>query len=255
MADEVLTAFDSQLRDVVRPSLDGGLFERVGPVIRCLSNDPSGWNGVEWSSLDESTADAVIADQIAYFTGHGRRFEWKYYSYDRPADLPARLRAAGLSAGEEEAVLVAAVADTPLDTPPPPGITLREATTDEDLRLVKRVHDEVFGGDHGPMVEAMRARMASGALAAVLALAGDEPVCAARVDFHVGTDFASLWGGGTVAPWRRRGIYRAMVAHRARLAADRGYRYLRTDALPTSRPTLERLGFKRICTTVPFTQD
>lgn len=255
MADQVLAAFDTQLRDVVRPSLDGGLFERVGPVIRCLSEDPAGWNGVEWSSLDESNADEVIAEQVAYFTGHGRGFEWKYYSYDQPADLPDRLRAAGLAAGEEEAVLVAAVADTPLDTPPPPGITFRTATSDEDLGLVKRVHDEVFGGDHGPMVESIRQRIRSDAVAAVLAMAGDEPVCAARVDFHVGTDFASLWGGGTVVPWRRRGIYRAMVAYRAQLAAERGYTYLRTDALPTSRPTLERLGFKRICTTVPYTQD
>jgi GNAT superfamily N-acetyltransferase len=119
---------------------------------------------------------------------------------------------------------------------------------------VKAVHDAVFGGDHTPMIDSMRQRLHTGAVGPVLALAGDEPVCAARVDFHVGTDFASLWGGGTLPEWRGKGIYRAMVSHRARLARARGHRYLRTDALPTSRPILEKMGFARLTMTVPYTR-
>lgn len=255
MDDPLLSAFHAQLRETVQPPLDGGVLERVGPVIRYLSQKPDGWNGIEWSSLDADTADAVIAEQLAYFAANDRRIEWKYYSYDQPADLPDRLRAAGLVPGQEETLMLAAVADTPLDTPPPQGIELREATSDEDLRLVRQVHDEVFGDDHTAMVENLRAVMRAHpeALTPVLAMAGDEPVCAARVDFHVGTEFASLWGGGTLPKWRHRGIYRAMVSHRARIAAERGYRYLRTDALPASQPILERLGFRRVCSTVPFT--
>lgn len=256
MADPMLAAFNAQLRDVVRPSAEGGTFERVGPVIRCVSDDSVGWNGIEWSSLDASTADQVIAEQLAYFAERGRQVEWKYYSYDQPPDLPDRLRAAGLVAGEEEALMIAAIADTPLDTPPPAGLRLRIATSDTDLLQVKRIHDEVFGGNHSVMVEELRTRSRANpeSLAVVLAVTDDdEPVCAARVEFHEGTEFASLWGGGTVPAWRHRGVYRAMVSHRARLAAERGYRYLRTDALPTSRPILERLGFRQLCTTIPFT--
>src|SRR6266496_3923690 len=97
-----LAAFDRQLRNVVRPTLDGGQFERVGPVIRCVSENPDGWSGVEWSDLTEDTADAVIIEQLEFFAERGRSIEWKYYAYDRPADLPDRLRAAGLQPGEEE---------------------------------------------------------------------------------------------------------------------------------------------------------
>jgi hypothetical protein len=43
------------------------------------------------------------------------------------------------------------------------------------------------------------------------------------------------------------------VAHRARLAAERGYRYLQVDAMPDSRPILRRLGFTELATTTPFT--
>ena len=70
---------------------------------------------------------------------------------------------------------------------------------------------------------------------------------------HAGTDFASLWGGGTLPEWRGRGIFRALVARRAALAAARGYRCLQVDALPTSEPILARLGFVRLATTTPYT--
>ncbi len=57
----------------------------------------------------------------------------------------------------------------------------------------------------------------------VVAMAGGEPVGAARVEFMPGTAFAGLWGGGTVPAWRGRGIFLALVAYRAGLAAERGY--------------------------------
>lgn len=250
----VLAAFDRQLRDTVRP-LGVGRLERVGNVIRCVSPFADGWNGIDYSDLDAASADAAIAEQIAYFTGLGRSFEWKYYTHDRPDDLPDRLRAAGLRPEPEEALLVAEIADLPTDLPVPAGIEIRAVTDDAGLELVRQVHEDVFGGDHGPTVAALRKRLTEdpGALVVLLAMDGDRPVCSSRVDFHDGTDFASLWGGGTLPEWRRRGIYRAMVAHRTRLAAERGFTYLRIDALPASRPILEKLGFVRISTTIPFT--
>ena len=51
---------------------------------------------------------------------------------------------------------------------------------------------------------------------------GETPISAGRVEFHHGTDFASLWGGGTLPAWRGRGVFRSLVAHRAALAAARG---------------------------------
>ena len=87
----------------------------------------------------------------------------------------------------------------------------------------------------------------------MVALAGQTPIAAGRVEFHAGTDFASLWGGGTLPGWRGRGVFRALVAHRAALAAARGFRYLQVDASADSRPILERLGFVELATTTPFT--
>jgi GNAT superfamily N-acetyltransferase len=77
-------------------------------------------------------------------------------------------------------------------------------------------------------------------------------VCAAWIRFEGDTEFATLWGGATLPDWRRRGIYRATVAYRTRLAARRGFRYLETDASDDSRPILERLGFTAVTTTTPY---
>ncbi len=90
-------------------------------------------------------------------------------------------------------------------------------------------------------------------VAAVVAWAGDTPISAGRVEFHPGTEFAGIWGGGTLPAWRRRGVFRALVAHRAQSAAQRGFHYLQVDASPDSRPILQKLGFVALTTTTPFT--
>lgn len=72
------------------------------------------------------------------------------------------------------------------------------------------------------------------------------------MELHPGSGFAGLWGGGTVPAWRGKGIYRALVAHRARSAAEGGYRYLQVDASDQSRPILQRLGFLALSTTTPY---
>jgi GNAT superfamily N-acetyltransferase len=117
------------------------------------------------------------------------------------------------------------------------------------------VHDEVFGEDHSALRTALLTGLAQqpSAAAAVVALAGQTPISAGRVEFHAGTDFASLWGGGTLPGWRGRGVFRSLVAHRAALAAARGFRYLQVDASADSRPILQRLGFVELATTTPFT--
>lgn len=86
----------------------------------------------------------------------------------------------------------------------------------------------------------------------LVAEADDIVVSAAWLVYKPGTDFAGLWGGSTLADWRGRGIYRALVARRAQLAVARGVKYLQVDASDNSRPILERLGFVAVTTTTPY---
>ncbi len=251
----MLDAFDEQMRrhPVESP---GVRVESDELVTRTVGTDGS-WSSVVWSRLSEADADEVIAGEIARATGAS--FEWKLYSHDRPADLPERLRAAGLTPEPVEMVLVAAIADLDLPVPVPDGVRLATVDDDAGVQTMLGVHDEVFGpGTTFPsVVEGVRTSlgMRPRPMEAVIAWADDVPVSAGRVEFHEGTEFASLWGGGTLPGWRGRGVFRALVGHRAVLARDRGFRYLQVDAMPTSRPILQRMGFHPVAETTPWVRE
>jgi GNAT superfamily N-acetyltransferase len=253
--EAVLADFNEQMRR--NPAVDSGArVERADHVTRAVSTGTAiGWNGVLWTDLSDADADMAISAQLSRFAEIGEPWEWKHYSYDQPADLPQRLQQAGLVPAEPEALLIAEIADLDfLDTPPPAGVELVPVTDEAEALRVVRLHDAVFGGDHARTGAEILAGLAvqPQSVAAVLAMAGDTAICAGRVEFPPGRDFASLWGGGTLPEWRGRGVFRSLVAYRARQAQDRGYRYLQVDASPDSRPILKRLGFAELAMTTPF---
>ena len=249
----LLAEFDRRMRRQARPDGPGAVVEQVGGVVRQTAPD-DGWNAVLWSDLDEAGADAAIAAQVAHYTSLGQDFEWKLYAHDRPADLGARLLAAGFTADPQEALMIAPVAGQPTEVVLPEGVVLRPVAGAADVELLAQVHDSAFGSGRERIGERVLKQLTESpeTTFAVLAMAGDQPVCAARMELYPGTGFAGLWGGGTVEAWRGRGIYRALIAHRARIAAEAGYRYLQVDASDDSRPILARLGFVQAGSTTPY---
>jgi GNAT superfamily N-acetyltransferase len=248
----LLRIFDQQMRR--NPAESRGTYiEQEDRVTRVVSTG-EGWNAVLWTDLTAEDADATIHAQIQRFGAVAQDWEWKYYSYDQPADLPRRLISAGLIPDEAEALLVADICDLNLDVPPPAGVELVPVCDADGAAARVRVHDEVFGGDHSVIGTAILAGLASEPhpVDAVLAVAGGVPVAAGRVEYPEGREFASIWGGGTLPAWRRRGVFQSLVAYRARLAQERGYRYLQVDASPDSRPILKRLGFAELAMTTPY---
>ena len=213
---EILALFDEQMRRSNQP--DGCLYVGDG-----------------WSAVIRPPADGDVEPLVARMRELPGYVEWKHYSHDEPADLPARLVAAGLAPEEHETVLVAEAASL---APPPADVDLRVAP-EEFVDLAA----EVFGRRHD---------LPDGAVA-VVAFVDGQPVSGGRVDFEEKVEFAGLFGGVTLPGFRGRGFYRATVAGRGELARERGYRFLYVDALETSRPILERLGFVAITTTTPFT--
>ncbi|MFD5340801.1 GNAT family N-acetyltransferase [Streptomyces hawaiiensis] len=250
---ELLALFDRHLREGARPDGPDARVELTGGVVRQVAS-PQGWNGVVWSALDEAGADAAIAGQIGHYTGLGLDFEWKLYGHDGPADLGRRLRAAGFTPEPQETLMIGEADALGLDTEPPAGVRVVQVTDPAGVDLVADVHEKAFGADSSWLRRRLLARLSGDpdTVVAVVAMAGDEPVSAARMELVPGTPFAGLWGGGTVQGWRGRGIYRTLVAHRAHAARTLGYRYLQVDASSRSRPILERLGFVPLTTTTPY---
>jgi GNAT superfamily N-acetyltransferase len=251
--DAVRAAFDAQIRRKADADEPGAVIESDAGVLRWVAPGTQ-TSCIIWSQLSADSADAAIAAQREYFAARGTPVEWKYYDYDQPADLPERLVAAGFEPDDTELMLVAETDAISRDVVLPDGVRLVPVTDEAGIAAMTAVHDLAFD-DPGAELAARLAdqlREAPDSLQMVVAMAGDEPVSAARIEFVPGTDFAGLWGGGTVPAWRSKGIFRALVAYRAGLAAARGYRYLQVDALPTSRPILQRLGFQAVASTTPY---
>ncbi|MFE9446798.1 GNAT family N-acetyltransferase [Streptomyces sp. NPDC006739] len=232
----------------VRLEHDGSLRRIVGEF-RGLVTTPrdTGLRGAE--------LDALIARQRDYFAARGEAVEWKTRGHDLPGDLTDRLRAAGFVPEPQETVLVAPVAELAVRQPElPGGVTLRRVTADADMHRIAALETAVWGEDMSWIGEHLvgRRTAAPDDLSVHVAEADGEVVCAAWLSFRPTTEFAGLLGGSTLPAWRGKGLYRALVATRAALAAARGVRYLHVDASADSAPILRRMGFRAITTTTPY---
>jgi GNAT superfamily N-acetyltransferase len=214
------------------------------------------WRGVVYSSFSASETDAIVQGEIEYFTRLERAFEWKIYSHDEPPDLLAHLGKSGFEIGEEESVMIFDLAEFPLLLmAAPPGEVMVAPVEDQGrIEDYLSVESAVWSCAPGEMRALLRSTLGDpfrGDLGFV-AYVDAKPIGCGRVTASPQSRFAGLWGGSVLPDYRGRGAYRALLS--ARIDHIRQFdsiRYLRVDALPTSRPILERYGFKRVASTWP----
>lgn len=251
----LLTAYDDQMRGAPPTPPAGVTHEQDGPLLRIVGQFRGFVSGPRDLGVEGDALDELIARQRDFFAARGEAVEWKTRAHDTPADLPRRLGAAGFVPEERETVLVGRAAESAAGAPVlPDGVTVRRVTADQDMRRIAAMESQVWGQDWSWLADDLIGRVASAPdeIAVYVAEAEGEVVCAAWLVFRTGTEFASLWGGSTLAEWRGRGIYRALVTVRAALAVSRGVTYLHVDASDDSAPILRRLGLHAVTTTTPY---
>jgi len=253
----LLLAYDNELREIAEMQ-DALSWDRDGPLWRALFD---GHGFVSYKSLDGvEDLDELIARTVAYFAGmhQVKEFEWKSRGHDRPSDLDARLRAAGLAPEDPETVMVGEAANLAADVELEPGVIIRrvdqlpEPERTQIIAAASAMANDVFG--RGPSAQEMIAKLdrMKGYEQFWVAESANTVVCVGRLSRIVGSAFASLWGGATHPEWRRKGIYRALTAARANAALAEGARYLHGDCTAMSRPILERSGLVAVTTTRPY---
>jgi len=248
-------AYDDQMRGAPPARPAGVTYEQDGPLLRIAGQFRGFVSGPRDLGVDGDALDVLIARQRDYFAAREEAVEWKTRSHDTPADLAERLRAAGFVPEEPETVLIGRAAEMAVrQAAPPEGVTVRRVTADADMRRIAAMESAVWDQDWSWLADDLIGRIATAPddIAVYVAEADGEVVCAAWLVFRPGTEFASLWGGSTLAEWRGRGIYRALVAVRVSLAVSRDVTYLHVDASDDSAPILRRLGFHAVTTTTPY---
>ncbi len=240
---EILALFD---RDERREIEFPGMTREVFPNLVRFTRPAPGMSFVLYSNLDEGTADDVITEQIGYFTGRGLPFTWKVYAHDRPADLGQRLAGHGFEVDETDAVMVLAVGDAPETLLRPPAADVRRLTDPAQLADVVAVLEPVWQTDFTWVHERLGSHMGiPDYLSVYVAYVDGKPASTGWTYFNQG-HFAGLWGGSTLAEYRGRGLYTAVLAARVQEARRREVGYLTIDAGPMSRPIVARHGFEVI---------
>ncbi len=249
---ELLAVYDTQLRtDAETPSAVSVTL--LGPLR--LVSFARGRGFVTYGPPTEDLA-ALVPTALEHFRALPdiTRVEWKARGHDEAPRLYDTLLAHGFVADETESIMLGEAAGLAEDAALQAGITLRRVTAEPDVRAMSAMSDEAFGDPVSvDRAEALLRRLSlDDGMELWIAEADGVMVSAGRLEPVPNTDVAGIWGGGTLAAWRGRGIYRALLAVRARSALGLGKTLIHSDSTEGSRPILERLGMVKVSTTTPY---
>ena len=257
LAQHLLNVYDTQLREETEMASATGV-DRDGPLWRGTFGARGFVSYRDLGGLKGRALDDLIARTIEFYASdeHVTSFEWKTRGHDVPRDLPERLTAHGFRAEDPETVMLGEARLLAEHVPLPAGVRLRRIDDQPDplpdLTLAAAAQQRAFGVAFGVQDFVRQLESKRGFIEIWVAEAQGEVVCTGRLEVVPGTEFAGIWGGGTVPEWRGQGIYRALTAERARAALARGVRFLHSDSTEFSRPILQRSGLLPVTTTTPY---
>jgi GNAT superfamily N-acetyltransferase len=214
-------------------------------------------NVVLGARFSPDTADARIAAFVARYLAAGTGFVWWVAPFDEPADLGARLAAAGLGLEGSAPAMAADLADVPLDEPAPRELEIVPVTDaaalDEFLAVISADWLEWTDGVVTPvqrrMLHAWRTQIPPKLADEPVPLRwigrlGDRVVATSRIS--IGAGVAGLYAISTLREYRGRGFGRAMTIAALRAAASLGHRIGVLQSSELGNRVYRRLGFREL---------
>lgn len=252
----LLAAYDSQLRTESETS--GAVAVTVLGPLRLAT-----WHGgrgfITYRDLggaDEAAIRRLVPEALEHYSSDPDivSAEWKTRGHDHAPGLYEALVDNGFVPEDEESIMIGDAAALAVEVELPEGVTLRRVTTEADVLAMCAMQDEVFGTPpgEGHGEDTVHRLAEHPEIELWVAEADGRIISAGRLDPVADTDFAGIWGGATREEWRKRGIYRALTAARARAALANGKTLINSDSTEYSRPILERSGFLKVSTTRPY---
>ena len=230
MSDEVLLrAYDAQMREDP-PTEFRQRIERSPTVVRMCGR----YNVVLYGRTGTNGIARIVDEQVAHDA----------------AALEVALAERDFEPDESETFMVYDLESRSDDAVCATAIEFRPVTNRTDVDAYVAVTARAFGNSPPTSADDLASRFLRDEPETIgyLVLCAGRAVGAGRLDVPTARIFASIWSGGIDPDYRHRGLYRALVLGRVRMARERGYRYLTVDARQTSRPILERLGFRALTT-------
>ena len=232
----VLAQYDAEVR--ANPKAAPGLVVERADGVVCLTGY---FNFISWWELTPSTVRQAVASHAAHFRSRGEKLMWRVYEHDSPAEISGCLAKEGFEPDAAGTLMIFDLANEVLATTG--NVDIRRVKTEEHLEDFVKASEQAFGERDTWQRTAYSDRLNDPDLALYVAYVSAEIAASARLEIGSARSFGLLFGGGVAPAYRRMGIYRALVAERAREARRRDLRYLSTEARETSKPILQNLGF------------
>jgi hypothetical protein len=203
---------------------------------------PAWANRVAYAKWDERSADAGIDELLAFFAGVS--FNWHVGPSSSPADLVDRLERRGLVVTARPRMMTVAL-------PLPTGWPLNRDVSIQEVHDERTARSSLVNAQHsGDDLERSVAerlaylRLPSRRGGYLIATIGGVTVANAGYRYSSDGRCVYLTGAETVEGFRRRGVYKTLIAYRAAAAARRGCTVASILAnVETSAPILARHGF------------
>jgi GNAT superfamily N-acetyltransferase len=207
-------------------------------------------NGVFWAVLREEEANAKIASAIELYSSLNLPFWWIVSPSSAPADIEERLLRAGFALTHTAAGMAAEPARLELDRSAPEDVEA-ELVSEENLEEWLAVQAEGWSTPPPPIQllrQEQRRRLRGEASPRIDMLFRVDGAPAGAGGLRLYQGFAHLFGGVVLPRYRRRGVFRAMVATRLESARARGIPGVTVHGLKdTSAPIFRRFGFDEVC--------
>jgi len=248
--NSLLTTYDKDLR--MRIMYPEARREITGDVVRFIRQAP-GMNVVSFTFANEPNLERVIERELEYFAPMNQPFTWKVYDHDLLPSLEMKLMERNFVTDDDPAtVMVLDISEAPATLFEPAAMDVRRVTTREGLKDVIHVLDGVYGGHNSWVNERMGQHLqVPDYLSIYAAYVDDEPVSVAWTYFPRG-HFATLFGGTTLAQYRKRGLYTTLLAARLKEIQARGYPFAVVETGEMSRPIVSKHGFQHLTTVLDY---
>jgi len=218
-------------------------------VVRHVPFSPHYWFGAATRPrFTDSDAETRIDDIRTWFRDRDREeFMWMVGESATPADLVERLIASGAQLDDEDPIGWGMILD---HEPPagPPDITTRRVATFEDFRISSWITmadapPEVWAATEAKLAETWEEVRDIDDRMGLLALIDGVPIANGQLVWLT-NGLPYLAGASTLAEYRGRGAFTALVRARWDEAVSHGMPLLLVQAGKMSQPILSRLGFE-----------
>ena len=237
--DDLLKSYDREIRinlkypDIIKVSHSRNFIKIEGP-----------FDFISYWNIPEESASQLVREQVGYYRKN-KAVIWRVFDHDKPANLETVLKAEGFEYADSVTLVALPLAET--DTQArfeSDKHDVRELAKPAELHDFLAVTETAFGEPSPNDYAYLYSLLPVPNFKFYVAYQDNKPVAAARFIIPDETRFGLLFGGCVIPACRGKGIYKALVNSRARLAKQMGLEYLVTEARESSRPILESMGFK-----------